>query len=87
MVEFENTEVWRQQVKLTGMDTRFRQDISLEWRSGAPAVRSAKPPTISAADAYERKGPNKSRFEKAEEALDKKEYDKAATLLNQIISG
>ena len=38
VVEFENNEVWREQVKLTGMETRFRQDIALEWKSGAPAV-------------------------------------------------
>lgn len=86
VVEYENNEVWRQHVKLNGMETRFRQDISLEWRSGAPAVKSAKPPTISAEDAYDRKGPNKGRFEKAEEALDKKEYDKAVTLLSQIVT-
>jgi cytochrome c-type biogenesis protein CcmH/NrfG len=84
-VEFDNNEVSRTHIKLTGMLTRFRQDISLELRSGAPAV-SAKPPTVSAEDAYDRKGPDKSRFEKAEEALDKKEYDKAVALLTQIIT-
>lgn len=83
-VEFENNEVSRTHIKLTGMLTRFRQDISLEFRSGAPA--SAKSPTVLAEDAYERKGPNKSRFEKAEEALDKKDYDKAIALLTQIIT-
>ena len=84
-VEFEENEVSRTHIKLTGTLTRFRQDISLEWRSGAPAV-SAKPATVSPEDAYDRKGPNKSRFEKAEEALDKKDYDKAVALLTQIIA-
>jgi cytochrome c-type biogenesis protein CcmH/NrfG len=84
-VEFENNEVSRTHIKLTGMLTRFRQDISLEWRSGAPAG-SAKPATVSAEDAYDRKGPNRSRFEKAEEALDKKDYDKAVALFTQIIT-
>jgi cytochrome c-type biogenesis protein CcmH/NrfG len=85
-VEFESNEVSRTHLKLTGTLTRFRQDIALEFRSGAPAATLAKPPTLSAEDAYERHGPNKNRFEKAEEALDKKEYDKAAALLNQIIT-
>lgn len=84
-VEFESNEVSRTHIKLTGTVTRFRQDISLEWRSGAPA-RSSRAATVSAEDAYDRKGPNKSRFEKAEEALDKKEYDKAVALLTQIIA-
>jgi cytochrome c-type biogenesis protein CcmH/NrfG len=86
VVEFEENEVLRTPIKLTGMLTRFRQDISLEWRSGAPVVKTAKPPTVSAEDAYDRKGPNKGRFEKAEEAIDKKEYDKAVTLFTQIIA-
>src|SRR4030095_5229861 len=77
VVEFENTEIYRDRVKLTGMESRFRRDISLEWAKGAAATGTPKPPTISAEDAYERKGPNKSRFEKAEDALNKKEYDKA----------
>lgn len=85
-VEFENTEVSRTPIKLTGTLTRFRQDISLELRSGAPVVASARASTVSAADVYERKGPNKTRFEKAEEALDKKEYDKAVSLLTQIVA-
>ena len=85
-VEFEENEVSRTQIRLTGIATRFRQDISLEFRSGAPATKDAKPPTVSPEDAYNRKGPNKGRFEKAEEALDKKEYDKAVTLLTQIIT-
>jgi tetratricopeptide (TPR) repeat protein len=85
-VEFEENEVSRTQIKLTGMLTRFRQDISLEWRGAAPATKPAKPPTISAEDAYDRKGPNKGRFSKAEEALDKKDFEKAVVLLNQIIA-
>jgi Tfp pilus assembly protein PilF len=84
VVEFENNEVYRMHVKLTGMLTDFRQDIALEWRSGP--VRPAKPPVIAAEDVYDRKSPNKDRFEKAEEALDKKEYDKAADLLRQVVT-
>jgi tetratricopeptide (TPR) repeat protein len=85
-VEFEENEVSRAQIKLTGMVTRFRQDIALELKSDGAATRPARAPTVSAEDAYDRKGANKSRFEKAEQALDKKEYDKAVVLLNQIIA-
>ena len=82
--EFENTEVARTHIRLLGVITDVRQDIALEWRSGS----AAKPRTvmISAEDVYDRKEPNKSRFEKAEEALDRKEYDKAVALLTQIVT-
>ena len=36
-VEFENNEVWREHIKLTGTVGRFRQDIGLEFRGGVPA--------------------------------------------------
>ena len=84
VVEFENTEVSRMHIKLTGMLTDFRQDIALEWRGGGPA--RPKPATISAEDAYDRRGANKDRFEKAQEAFDKKEYEKAIALFMQIVT-
>ncbi len=83
VVEFESTEVSRTHIKLTGMLTDYRQDIALEWRGG-PA--KPKPATISAEDAYDRRGANKDRFEKAQEAFDKKEYEKAVALLTQIVT-
>jgi Tfp pilus assembly protein PilF len=83
-VEFDNNEVSRIHIKLTGALTDFRQDIALEWRSGP--VKPARPPVIAAEDVYDRKSPNKDRFEKAEEALDKKEYDKAVDLLRQVVT-
>lgn len=86
VVEFENNEVWREQVKLTGMEGRFRQDIALEWKSGAPAGKAARAATVSSEDVYARKGANKGRFEKAQEAFDKKEYDKAVTFFTQIVT-
>jgi cytochrome c-type biogenesis protein CcmH/NrfG len=86
VVQFENTEVWREHVKLTGVATDFRQNIAFELRLGFPATPTPKPATISAEDAYERHAPNKDRFEKAQEAFDRKEYDKAITLFAQIVA-
>ena len=86
VVEFENTEIWRRHIKLTGPLTEFRQDIALEWRSGPATVKPRQPTVISAEDVYNRQSPNKERFEKAEEAFDKKEYDKAVALFRKIVS-
>lgn len=86
VVEFENNEVSRTHVKLTGTLTDFRQDIALEWRSGPVTVKPHKSAVISAEDFYDRKSPNKDRFEKAEEAFDNKEYDKAVVLFRQIVT-
>jgi cytochrome c-type biogenesis protein CcmH/NrfG len=84
VVEFESNEVLRTHVKLTGALTDFRQDIALEWRSGP--VKPTKTPVISAEDFYDRRSPNKDRFERAEQALDRKEYDKAVDLLRQVVA-
>ena len=65
------------------MSTDFRQNIALELRSKPGTVKAS---TISAEDAYDRRGPNKDRFEKAQEAFDKKEYEKAVGLLTQIVT-
>jgi cytochrome c-type biogenesis protein CcmH/NrfG len=84
-VEFEEKEVWRTRIKLSGTVGRFRQDIALELRGGAPVVKLTTG-TVSPEDIYERKGANKSRFEKGQEAFDKKEYDKAITFFTQIVT-
>jgi tetratricopeptide (TPR) repeat protein len=86
IVQFENNDVWKEQLKLTGIDTRFRMDISLEWKSGGVTPKGARPPILSAEDVYQRKGPNKGRFEKAQEAFDKKEYEKAVAFFIQIVT-
>jgi Tfp pilus assembly protein PilF len=84
--EFENTEVARTQVRLIGIPTDFRQDIALEWRPGPSAGKPGKPVAISVEDVYDRRPPNKNRFEKAQEAFDKKEYDKAINLFRQVVA-
>lgn len=86
VIEFENNEIYHEQIKLTGIDTRFRHDVTLEWKSGTAGGAATRPATVSPEDMYDRKGANKGRFDKAEEAYDKKEYDKAVTLLTQIVT-
>src|SRR5258708_14186311 len=42
VIEFENAEVARSQVRLVGVPTDFRQDLALEWRPG-PTGKANKP--------------------------------------------
>lgn len=84
VIEFENSEVARTQVRLFGPPTDFRQDLALQWR--ASIVAKSKAATISVEDVYDRRAPNKARFEKAQEAFDKKEYDKAVALFTQVVN-
>src|SRR5712671_5866608 len=86
VIEFENAEVGRSQIRLVGIPTDFRQDLALEWRPGPFAGKANKPEVLSAEDVYNRKAPNQDRFEKARAAFDKKDYDIAITLLQQIVA-
>ena len=83
--EFENTEVARTQIRLIGVPTDVRQDITMEWRPGPFAGKSRKPEVLAAEDVYNRKPLNQDRFEKAREAFDKKDYDRAIGLLRLIV--
>ena len=85
VIEFENAEVARAQVRLVGVPTDFRQDIALEWRE-TPSPKPARAAVISADDVYDRKSTNKDRFERSREAFDRKEYEKAASLLREIVA-
>jgi tetratricopeptide (TPR) repeat protein len=81
IVEVENVEVARLHISLLRQE--LRQDIELEWTASRAAKKAV---AISAADFYERTSSNKKRFGKAEEAIDKKDYAQAATLLRQLVS-
>lgn len=83
VVEMENVEVARMRVSLAaaGPGSDFRQDIELEWKGGGTHARNA---TISAADFYERNAAARSSFQKAQAALDRKDYAQAVTLLKQL---
>jgi tetratricopeptide (TPR) repeat protein len=80
VVEFENKEVARAQIFIsTTSPVENKQDISLEWR--ANSIRNAGG-VVSAADLYNRTGPNKSLYRKSSEEIQSKKYEDAiATLL------
>lgn len=79
-VEHESTEVARLRVNVPA--TGLIQDIELAWKGGAPPrPRNA---TVSAADFYERPAASRPTFEKAQAALDRKDYAQAIALLKQV---
>ena len=86
VIEFENAEVARAQVRLVGVPTDFQQNVALEWRPGPLTGRANKPEVLSAEEVYNRKEPNQDRFEKARAAFDKKDYELAIALLRQVVA-
>jgi tetratricopeptide (TPR) repeat protein len=85
-VELEGVEIARMRVEINSprINTDFRQDIALEWR--APLAAPAKPASVSAADYYQRSSPNQKLFDKAQAATDKRKYEEASALINQILA-
>ena len=87
VVEVENNEVARLRVQVSSpIKNDFRQDIMMQWRAASAGEKREKAGSISAADIYQRTGANLNRFNKAQEALDKKDYGGAILLLHQIVS-
>lgn len=86
VVELEGSEIARMRVEINSprINTDFRQDISLEWRERHPTP--AKPASVSVADYYQRSAANQKLFDKAQAATDKKKYEEAFTLMNQILA-
>jgi tetratricopeptide (TPR) repeat protein len=85
-VEVENTEVSRVRVEVfSPFKNDFRRDIELEWSANRAEPKKARAPTISAADFYSRTPSSQRRFNKAQEAIDKKKYADAASLLEQVV--
>jgi tetratricopeptide (TPR) repeat protein len=83
----DSNEVTRVRVVIQGLSNSpygFQQDLEFEWKPKASAA-NPKSGIVSAADAYSRSPANKSLFQKAQEAVDKKKYDQAVTLLRQIV--
>lgn len=61
----------------------YQHDLEFRWKPGTAApVRAG---VISAADVYPRPESTNHLFVKAEQAVAKKKYDQATTLLNQIV--
>jgi tetratricopeptide (TPR) repeat protein len=81
-IEAENSELVRLRIDLTSpILLDVRRDISLEWRS-QNAVRKSE--VISAIDNYVRSDANQKLFRSAEEAMEKKQFAKAAEILRQL---
>lgn len=85
-IESEDSEITRLRLELhgpTGSD--IRQDFEFEWK---PRFAGTRPIAgiISAADVYKRSSANKSLFQKAQEAAEKKDYDGAVRFLKLILS-
>src|SRR5688572_22884114 len=75
------------QIRIGGMTLSnspygYQNDLEIRWKPGAAASATG---VISAADAYERPASTKPIFLKAEEAVAKKKFDQAVTLLKQIV--
>ncbi len=86
VVEVENIEVARVRAYVSSpFKNDFRQDIVMEWRPDAVGKRGGKAGTVSASDFYKRTSANKTLFEKADEAIQKKSYGEAVSLLRQIV--
>ena len=77
-------EITRQRLIITGTTSDIRQDFEFEWKE-RPGGKSNNAGVISAADFYSRSAANKSLFEKAYGAVEKKDYANGIKLLNQIV--
>jgi tetratricopeptide (TPR) repeat protein len=64
--------------------TDVRRDIELEWRTTPGARRDPKTP-VTAADLYQRQPSRQEKFERAQEAIAKKDLSRATTLLRQLV--
>ncbi len=85
VAEVEGVEVGRFRVDLRSpLIGEVRQDLTFGWTSTGP--KFPKSDVVSAADQYQRNSANTALFTKADNALDVKNYDEAAKLLNKILS-
>ena len=86
VVEIEAQEVARIRVTLADVKrTDIRKDIELEWRETFKSKAKTEH-AVSAESYYEREAANASRFEKAQEATRKNDYDQAISLFLQIVA-
>lgn len=84
-VEADNKEIMRERISLIlSSDIGIRKDLEFKWTPDATAARSGAA-VLSAADMYDRPAANRSRFQKAEEAVRKNDLDQAVTLLKLIV--
>lgn len=83
VIQSNNNEVGRVKVVISVLPNSpygDQHDLDFAWKPGPTTVG-----TISAADLYDRPASTRSIFVKAEEAVAKRKYDQAVTLLKQIV--
>ena len=84
-IEANGGEIARVRLELTGTTASdVRQDFEFEWKERSVG-RSNNTGVVSAVDFYDRSGVNKSLFDKAHTAVEKKDYANGLKLLNQIV--
>ena len=83
-IEADGGEITRTRLYITGTTSDIRQDFEFEWKE-KPSGRSNTTGVVSAADFYDRSTANKTLFEKAHAAVEKKDYANGIKLLNQIV--
>jgi tetratricopeptide (TPR) repeat protein len=84
-VETNGNEIARLRLQLTGTTASdVRQDFEFEWKERS-AGKTNTTGVVSAADFYDRSAGNKSLFQKAHAAVEKKDYANGITLLNQLV--
>jgi cytochrome c-type biogenesis protein CcmH/NrfG len=86
VVELEQVEVARVRVSMRSpLVITYQQDIELAWRENPGPRKKARPGVVSAADIYKRSAATEKLFNKAEQAFDKKDYSRAASLFQEIL--
>jgi tetratricopeptide (TPR) repeat protein len=87
VAELEGVEVARIRVMAQAtIRADIRNDIELEWRDRGVAAKSKAPLTVSAENFYSRTPQNQKAFDKAQDAISKKDYKQATASLNQIVA-
>ena len=82
VVEVENNEVARFSVDFSSpLKAEMRQDIELQ----ATNLARNKPGVVSATEDYHRPSKNEGLFNKAAEAVEKKQYDQATSIFRKIV--
>jgi len=87
-VEVETSEIARVHISIAsgaaGAD--LRQDLDFEWKATSTKSKP-KAGTVSAIDEYQRSSGNEALFEKAQQAVDRKKFEEAIALFQQILKG
>lgn len=83
-IEVDNEEIGRVRVTIQGLSNDphgFKQDLDFALKARGAGTK----PGVVSADAYNRSGSNKTLFQKAQDAADKKKYDQAVSFLKEIV--